>query len=154
MSAAKHDRGLRAVRRVREARERDSRIGLQQALAAARQREVDAEHARERLATAPGFGTGSAQAFQAHTLFVSGLADAVRQKDELLITSRTVAEESKRRWARDRQAVRTVELLLERRAEERRQDRLRREAADLDELASQAWLRQNQTVTTPQEVRA
>jgi hypothetical protein len=108
--SASADRGLVAVRRVREARERDSRAGLEQALAETRQRAATAEVSRARLAAAPTFGSGT-------------------------------AEEARRRWGLDRRAVRTVELLLERRAAERRADRARREAADLDELAAQGWLR-------------
>jgi flagellar FliJ protein len=143
-----HDRGLHAVRRVREARERDSRIGLQQALAGTRQRQAEAERAREQLENAPRFGSGSADDFRGHTRLLQALADTVTEKTEQLRTSRTVDAEANRRWGLDRQAVRTVELLLERRAEERREVRARHEAADLDELAAQAWLR-NQTALSP-----
>lgn len=139
--SALHDRGLVAVRRVREARERDSRIGLQQALAATREREAEASALRERLAAAPAFGTGTTDEFLGHTVLVRALAESVAEKEEAVRRSATVAEEARRRWGLDRQAVRTVELLLERRAAERRQVRARREAADLDELATQAWLR-------------
>jgi flagellar export protein FliJ len=135
------DRGLRAVRRVREARERDSRIGLQQALAETRLRETEAAAARARLADAPVFGHGTAAEFVGHTLLVHALAESVVRKDEEVRRSTVVAEEARRRWGLDRQAVRTAELLLERRAEERRRERARREAADLDELATQGWLR-------------
>jgi flagellar protein FliJ len=148
VSAGKHDRGLHAVRRVREARERDSRIGLQQALAATRQREDEALQARRRLDHAPVFGTGTAAEFQSHVLLVRAIADTATEKQELARTSRTVADEARRRWALDRQALRTAETLLERRAEERLEDRARRHAAYLDELASQAWLRAN---TVPEE---
>lgn len=146
MSAAAHDRGLKAVRRVREARERDSRIGLVQALAATRQREAEAEAARDRFESTPPFEVGTSSEFRIYNQLVQALAEAVAVKEELLRTSRTVAEEANRRWGLDRQAVRTVELLLERRVEERRAARARQEAADLDELASQAWHRNHLTV--------
>lgn len=155
MSRGGHDRGLHAVRRVREARERDSRIGLQQALAATRQREAEATQARERLENAPSFGSGTAAAFRRHAQLLTAIADTVSEKDEQVRTSRTVADEANRRWALDRQGVRTVELLLERRADERRSDRARREAADLDELAAQAWQRTRTTVPpVPKEASA
>lgn len=141
MTAHPADRGLRAVRRVREARERDSRIGLQQALSTARRRESEAEVLRARLADAPAFGWGTAGEYLAHTQLVRGLAEAVAAKDEEVRRSTLVAGEARRRWALDRQAVRTVELLLERRAQERRQESARREAAGLDDLAAQGWLR-------------
>lgn len=141
MSVHMTDRGLRAVRRVREARERDSRIGLQQALSAARRREGEAEALRARLHAEPEFVSGSAGEYLAHTVLVRGLAEAVAAKDEEVRRSSSVAEEARRRWALDRQAVRTVELLLDRRAEERRREHARRDAAGLDELAAQGWLR-------------
>ena len=150
MSAVGHDPGLHAVRRVRSARERDSRVGLQQALEATRAREAAAEHSRERLEAAPGFAAGSAEEYRAYTRLVRALAEDVTSTQEQARTSRTVAEEARRRWGMDRQALQVVESLLERRAEERRQDRARREAADLDELAAQGWLRthhQHRTVT-------
>ena len=153
MSAAA-DRGLTAVRRVREARERDSRIGLQQALAATRQREAEAEASRARLETAPSFGSGTAEEYRAYTLLVRALAESVVEKEEAVRRSKAVAEEARRRWGLDRQAVRTVELLLERRADERRADRARRESADLDELAAQGWLRNRLAEVTAREVLA
>jgi flagellar export protein FliJ len=145
MSATDADRGLNAVRRVREVRERDSRIGLQQALLAARAREAEAEAARARLAAAPHFGSGSAAEYQAFVLRVTALAESVLERQEELRRTTAVAEEARRRWGIDRQAVRTVGLLLERRAEERLQEAARREAADLDELAAQGWLRSHVT---------
>lgn len=138
---AASDRGLRAVRRVREARERDSRLGLQHALAATRRRESEAQAVRARLLAAPGFDSGTAEEFRAHALLVGTLAGSVSEKEEEVRRSAVVAEEARRRWALDRQAVRTVELLLERRAEQRRQEGVRREAAELDELAARGWQR-------------
>jgi flagellar export protein FliJ len=143
--SAATDRGLAAVRRVREARERDSRAGLQQALAETRQRAAAAEASRARLATAPTFDTGTAEDYRAYTRLVRALAESVVETEEAVRRSTTVTEEARRRWGLDRQAVRTVELLLERRAAERRADRARREAADLDELAAQGWLRTRPT---------
>lgn len=153
MSAAA-DRGLTAVRRVREARERDSRVGLQQALAATRQRTAEAEASRARLEAAPSFRSGSAEEYRAYSLLVRALAESVVEKEEAVRRSTAVADEARRRWGMDRQAVRTVELLLERRAEERRADRARRESADLDELAAQGWLRNRLAEVTEKEVLA
>ena len=140
-AALASNRALVAVRRVREARERDSLIGLQQALTATRRREAEADASRARLATTPAFGTGTAQEFRAHAARLQALAEAVSATQEQVRRSTSVAEEARRRWGLDRQAVRTVELLLDRRAEERRAEEARREAADLDELAAQGWLR-------------
>jgi flagellar biosynthesis chaperone FliJ len=52
-----------------------------------------------------------------------------------------VAAEAERRWIADRQDLRTVELILERRAAARAHERARREARMLDDFAAQAWLR-------------
>ena len=135
------DRGLLAVRRVREARERDSRVGLQQALALLGSREAAAAAAQERLLTAPGFGSGTAGDFLVHTTRMRALADEVGRATQAESASRTVAEEARRHWGQDRRRVRTVDLLLDRRADERRRERVRREAAELDDLAAQGWLR-------------
>jgi flagellar FliJ protein len=145
-----HDPGLHAVRRVRSARERDSRLGLQQALEATRAREAAAAHSRERLEAAPGFTAGTAEEYRTYTRLVRALAEGDTTTQEQARTSRTVAEEARRRWGMDRQALQVVESLLARRAEERRHDRARCEAAELDELAAQGWLRnrrQHRTVT-------
>lgn len=152
--SAPADRGLVAVRRVREARERDSRLGLQQALATTRQHEAEAAEARSRLDTAPGFGTGTADEYRVYTLLVRALAQSVVEKEEVVRRSTTVAEEARRRWGLDRQAVRTVELLLERRAEERRAHRARIEAAELDDLAAQGWLRARAAEVASREATA
>jgi flagellar FliJ protein len=147
------DRGLTAVRRVREARERDSRIGLQQALANVRRRAEEVEVSLAGLHAAPGFDRGTAEEYRTYTFLVRALAESVVEKEEELRRSTSVAEEARRRWGMDRQAVRTVELLLERRAEERRHELARREAAELDELASQGWVRNRVSVMpAPKEV--
>lgn len=135
------DRGLVAVRRVREVRERDSRLGLQQAIAATARRQEDADAARARLDTAPAFGSGTAEEFRAHTLLLRSLADASAEKDAEVRRSASVADEARRRWSHDKQSLRTAELLLERRESDRRTEQVRREARDLDELATQGWLR-------------
>ena len=144
-AARASNRALVAVRRVRDARERDSLIGLQQALTATRERAAEAEASRARLAEAPVFGTGTAEEFRAYAVRLQALAEAVTAKEEQVRRSTSVAEEARRRWGMDRQAVRTVEVLLDRRAEEHRAEQNRREAADLDELAGQGWLRLHRT---------
>lgn len=141
MTAPQDDRGLTAVRRVRAAREQDSRIGLQHALMTRLQRRAVADAARNRLAQAPVFDRGDLQAFRGHRALVAGIAAAYAESEQRAQSSDTVAAEAQRRWQQDQTAVRAVELLLERRAEERRLERQRRETRDLDDLAGQAWLR-------------
>lgn len=149
MSGPTNGRGLAAVRRVRAAREKDSRIGLQQALATARQRETEVEQAHRRLQETPRFQSGTAEEFAVHMTLLRGLSGSLADRIQQLRTSSTVADEAQRRWRQDRQALRTSELLLERRAAERSAARARHEATALDELASQAWLRRVAAATLP-----
>jgi flagellar biosynthesis chaperone FliJ len=141
MSRSVEDKALNAVRRVRDSREQDSRFGLQLALDAARTREVELEQARERRATAASFAAGSIADFTAHVAHTATLAALELQARDRVQSSRMVADEAARRWQHDRQQVRVVDLLLERRAEARAEQRRRHEAHELDDLATQAWLR-------------
>jgi flagellar FliJ protein len=140
-AASQDDRSLTAVRRVRAARERDSRIGLQHALLTRLQRRAEADAARARLVQAPVFDRGDLRTFRGHRALVAGIATAYAESEQRAQSSDTVAAEAQRRWQQDQTAVRAVELLLERRAEERRLEQQRRETRDLDDLAGQAWLR-------------
>lgn len=137
-----HDKGLRAVERVREVREQDSRIGLQRALQAQRTQEAAVEAARLLLEMHPGFSHGSVRDFHADRALVTAMAQQHARERQQADASRTVAEEAARRWQQDRTRVRAVELLLERRGQERRAERDRRTAHELDDIAGQAWLRQ------------
>ena len=141
MKTHEDDRGLAAVRRVRVARENDSRVGLQHALADSRSAARAATRAEERLATAPQFGGGAAADFQLHRQLLVAMAADQRMTAHNAAMSARVADEARRRWVADRSAVRVAELLLDRRAEARAEERARREAADLDDLAATGWLR-------------
>jgi flagellar export protein FliJ len=143
MSETRHpeDRALNAVRRVRDAREQDSRFGLRHALTAVRERDAEVERVALRRAGVTRFAQGTAADFTAHLAHLGALAALERRAVEDARDSRLVAEESTRRWQGDRQRVRVVDVLLERRAQERREERARRETRELDDLASQSWLR-------------
>ena len=141
MRAEDQDRGLRAVRRVRDVREQDSRFGLSVALRSVQDRDAEVEAARSRLEHSPRFGTGSVADFQGHVDLIAGLARLQSLATARAAASRTVADEARRRWQHDRQQVRVADLLLERRAAERAEARARREQARLDDLATQNWLR-------------
>lgn len=141
MSAHEQDRALLAVRRVRAARETDSRIGLQQALATRRQHEQAAHAAAVRLENAPAFATGTLTDFHAHVQHVDALGRDRAYTARQATSSEAVAQEATGRWQHDRTRLRAVELLLDRRAADRAVERERREAGRLDDLAGQAWLR-------------
>ena len=135
------DRGLAAVRRVRVARENDSRVGLQQALGERRTTADAAARAQERLAAAPAFAAGGAVEFHVHRQVLTALATDRRATEDAAAVSDRIADEARRHWVADRTAVRVADLLLGRRAEARAEERARREAADLDDLAATGWLR-------------
>ncbi len=141
MSADDRDRALNAVRRVRNAREQDSRFGLQVAIDSVRQRDADVLDSQARLEQAGGFGTGSVADFRGHVDRLTGLSRLQDLASARATASRGVAEEASRRWQQDRQKVRVVDLLLERRAAERAEERTRRDAHQMDDLATQAWQR-------------
>jgi flagellar FliJ protein len=142
------DRGLQAVERVRGIREQDSRIGLQHALATNAAHEAAASAARMLLETHPQFSHGSVRDFHADRALLAAMADQQDRARQRAEASRGVAEEAERRWRGDRAKVRAVELLLERRAAERRAERERREAAELDDISGQAWLRRRRDTGT------
>lgn len=141
MSAATEDRALNAVRRLRDSREQDSRFGVQHALGSAQRREADLAATRERRASAPAFTAGGLADFAQHVALMSGLVAAESQAVQRVEDSRLVADEATRRWQHDRQQLRVVDLLLERRAAVRAEERARHEAHELDDLATQVWLR-------------
>ena len=135
------DRGLNAVRRVRVARENDSRVGLQHALTESRLADAAATRARQRLEGATSFGTGMLADFQMHRMLLSAMADDMRTSEETAAASARIADEARRRWIADRTAVRVADQLLERRRDARAAERARHEAAELDDLAAMGWLR-------------
>lgn len=139
------DRALGAVERVRRVREEDSRIGLQHALAASAQHAAAVEAARMLVERHPTFGSGSVRDFHADRALVTAMAAQHERERQRAEASRGVAAEAQRRWQADRTKVRAVELLLDRRAAERRAERDRREAAELDDLAAQGWQRRQDT---------
>lgn len=149
MRVGDQDRALRAVRRVRDVREQDSRFGLSVALRSVQDREAEVETARDRVEHSPHFDTGSVADFQGHVDRIAGLVRLHSQATARAAASRTVADEARRRWQHDRQRVRVVDLLLERRAAERAEARARREQAQLDDLATQTWLRNRAGHTGP-----
>lgn len=148
------DRGLAAVRRVRVARENDSRVGLQQALADSRATTSAADRAEQALAGAPTFATGLLADFQMHRTMLGAMARTRVVTEQAAATSARIAEEARHHWVADRTAVRVADLMLERRAEARAEARARHEAAELDDLAATGWLRRTTQERTDEEARA
>lgn len=141
MSTHPQDRALAAVRRVRSAREQDSRIGLHQATLSVTARQAELDAVRLRRTAGPSFGTGSVAEFRSFVAEQTGLVELETAAAERLDAARLVAEEADHRWKLDRRHRKTVELILARRAAARAHERARREARGLDDIAGQAWLR-------------
>lgn len=141
MSAADVDRGMRAVERVRGVRERDSRIGLQQAMQehAAHQQRLDDLHAR--LDAVPAWEEGESSSFLAVRDSLALLSDAITGATEALGAAARISESARAHWTQDKTRLAAVESLLERRAQARRTERERAEARELDDIAGQLWLR-------------
>ncbi|MCW2856963.1 MAG: hypothetical protein JWR52_2578 [Marmoricola sp.] len=139
--SAPRDAGLLAVARVRAVRESDSRVGLRQALAelGAAQRRVD--ELRRRMEVADAFGTGSAAEFLALRVSLSLLGEVLVAAEQQYEGTRTISDAALVRWQSDKARLGAIELLLERRVAERRTDRERADARELDDLAAQRWLR-------------
>jgi flagellar export protein FliJ len=144
--SARHDRGLHAVARVREVRERDSLLGLHRAREeheaalerADRLGELVRTHADQLQNGAGGVTSGDWAARRTALMALAAGASSARTDADAASTVRTVATEH---WQHDRSRLRAVETLLERRAEARRAERERLLARELDDLGAQRWLR-------------
>lgn len=141
------DRGLHAVARVREVRERDSRLGLQQALLSAQRREQEAVQVVRDLDQAPPFSEGGVAEFTASRQWLAGMAVRVRLVQDQACSSAVVAEQARRHWQSDKTRLRAVEYLLEKRAEARAVDLARKDAVELDDVAARLWLRRRNETT-------
>jgi flagellar FliJ protein len=147
MSRATHDRGLSAVARVREVRERDSRLGLRRAAEEHRSREQRAEElerlVREHAAAGSPAGQGLPEWAAQRRALMALAAAARRAHDEVDAAARLKAS-AHEHWQRDHARLGAVEHLLELRADERRAERARAVARELDDIGGQAWLRRRE----------
>jgi flagellar export protein FliJ len=135
------DRGLRAVARVRGVREHDSRLGLQLALAEQQALEERVSALSGRLAGLPAaLGSTPAEVlvFRAGT---AALGAHLRDAREAAASHHAVVEGARARWQADKTRLAAVEHLLERRDAQRRAERAKAEAKELDDLASVRWAR-------------
>ena len=138
------DRGLKAVARVREVRERDSLIGLRQAGAEHAARRLEAELVRETIrehtsATTAGEHEMSQFAAQRHVLLA--LSAAAHRADQEVETAAHLKTAAHEHWQRDRARLRAVQHLLELRAEAWDAEAARSVARELDDIGGRLWLR-------------
>ena len=147
---ATHDAGLKAVARVREVRERDSRHGLSTAIREHAAVESGVRALEHRIATGPAFVAGSSVEYLAERTHAIALGEALSARREDLRVSETVMASASAHWRSDRARHDAVVMLLERRSAARAAERARVEAAQLDDAATQGWLRRREA----QEVTA
>lgn len=135
------DAGLRAVARVRNVRETDSRIGLRTAWQETRSAQRRVDELRGQLEQANDFSTGSAASFLALRHSLQVLGDVLIAAESDRDSSQLISDTAYARWQLDRTRLAAVENLLERRAASRRAEATRQEARELDDIAAQRWLR-------------
>src|SRR5204863_1333823 len=92
------DKGMKAVRRVREVRERDSRIGLLHALSSVRDRETRVEELRTALEQAVTRDADTLDEFVVSRQLLATMASAVGEAEQRLAAARTVATAAHHRW--------------------------------------------------------
>lgn len=141
MATDEDDRGMQAVRRVRSVREQDSLLGLQRAVSERKAAASQVSSLRARLLAADGFSAGTTASFLAVRSALSALSGSLTDAHREWETSKTVTALAQSQWQQDHTRLSAIDLLLERREAERRAERERRSARDLDELAMQRWLR-------------
>ncbi|MGH3497794.1 MAG: hypothetical protein ACRDP1_10055 [Nocardioidaceae bacterium] len=130
-------RALAVLARVREAREKDSLVGLLTSAALTAERDHAAAVARAAYSEEPRAVDGSPQRFLAHRAALVVAANVLDHRDQVARDSALTTSVARRRWQDDRVSLRTVERLVERRAEAERSERERRETRELDLIAEQ-----------------
>jgi flagellar protein FliJ len=151
--SARHDRGLRAVARVRDVRERDSRIGLQQALQEETALQTRLEVLEESMRSHGAFASGDMRQFVALQQSLEVLRTSVQETRAEAATAAVVSASARAHWHHDKTRLSAVEGLLERRADERRAEAQTRETHETDDVAGRLWLRRTTARTRKEDVR-
>ena len=138
-----HDRGLRAVARVREVRERDSRLGLLHALGRVRDQEAHVEALAAALDAAASRSFAPLPEFTAARSMLRAMAEALHAAEHAPESRRLVALDAHPRWQADKAAVRAIEHLLDERARQRAEEAARAETREIDDIVARLHLRQS-----------
>ena len=139
---------LSVVARVRGVRERDSRLGLVEALDEEREAEARVVALQEQLATVKAFETGDVVSFATRQRSVAALADALTLARAALDSAHVVALAARDRWRSDRSRLAAVESLIDRREAEQRREQRRLEDRRLDAVAEDLWRRRSSGTVT------
>ena len=143
MTISHHDRGLRAVARVREVRERDSRLGLLHALGRVRDQESHVESLGHALDEAASRSFSTLDEFTTARGMLKAMAQALTAAEHDLESRRVVALQAHARWQADKAAVKAIEHLLDERARVRLEEAARAESREIDDIVSRLHLRQS-----------
>lgn len=135
-----------AVKRARSVRERDSRIGLQQATQERDHHRTRLDALQQQLREASSGRDSDIASFQARRHGLLALGEAIVAVGKEVEAAQQIVDSAHSHWSHDKVQLSAVESLLERRAEARRVERARREAKELDDIAGQLWLRNRTTV--------
>jgi flagellar biosynthesis chaperone FliJ len=135
------DRGLAAVARVRENRERAARLALERTMGRVRADEGRLAQRHADLEATGAFHDGTARDFHLSHQSVHLVVEGIRAAERALEQSRAEAASAHGEWSRCKAELRAVELLLDRREERRREARDEDERKELDEMARNAWAR-------------
>jgi flagellar export protein FliJ len=145
--SAQHDRGLHAVSRVRDVRERDSRIGLQHAIREESTLQARVAELDEAVRTHGSFVAGDMNQFVALRRSLEVLREAAGEARQEAETAAVLTASARAHWLRDKTRLSAVEGLLERRADERRAEHRTAETHELDDVAGRLWLRRTMEET-------
>lgn len=140
---------MRAVARVRDIREKESRRALQHALATQRAHAQHVTDLQDYLVESGSLPFTDATAFTAHRSFLLTTGHALTEAKEHEQVAAEASAQALGAWQHDKTQINAVEMLIERRVEETRKQAARLEAAQLDEIASAQWARQNTASQTP-----
>jgi flagellar biosynthesis chaperone FliJ len=138
-----HDRGLRAVARVREVRERDSRLGLLHALGRVRDHEARVDSLGRALDEAAARSYATLTEFTDSRRMLRAMAETLTAAEHDLESSRVVALQAHTRWQSDKAACNAIEHLLDERARMRAEEAVRAENREIDDIVSRLHLRQS-----------
>ena len=140
---SQHDRGLQAVRRVRAARERDSRLGLARAIEEHRTLAARADALAQGLAEAAADVTplGSASSYVVQRAHLVALGERLTSARAAAESARLLVETSRDHWMADHRGLESVDALLARRREARDLELARLQGREDDETAARIWRR-------------
>lgn len=132
---------LRGLVRLRNLRERDSRLGLATALieenaAAARVRAIE-----DQMTDTPEHEVSDLEAFRARQHRLEALVMALSDARSAHASAHQLALAARSRWMEDRTRLAAVEALIARRAAAVRAERLRGENREMDAIGEDLWRR-------------